>query len=131
MTITFFQKDHFNKRPLHEAGQKQQQHLQKLCWDSTIIRIITIILETYQENNRMSLVVGLHAAFHHQYFKMVDVLIHYFEMSTKKLNPCAKPCEPKCELEEVIATEKAQQKDKRAMKIIEGYDFGWKFHVKY
>ena len=51
---------------------------------------------------------GSHVAFHHQYFKMIDMLIHLCEMNAKKLNPCAKPHKPKHEVEEVITTEKAQ-----------------------
>lgn len=36
----------------------------------------------------------------------------------------------KKEEEEIITKEKMQQKDIRVMKIMEGYDFGWKFPSK-
>ena len=79
----------------------------------------------------MSLVfVGSCTAIHHQCFKMVDMLIHHFEMNMKKLNPCAKPYEPKKEVEEVNANEEVQQKDKRVMQRVEGHDFGWKIPSK-
>ena len=38
----------------------------------------------------MSLVfVGQHANFHHQYFNIVDILIHYYKQTIWSLNPCA------------------------------------------
>ena len=59
----------------------------------------------------MSLVfLGSYTAFHHQYFKMVDMLIHHFDMNMKKLNPCTKPYKPKKEVEEVNTKEEVQQK---------------------
>ena len=43
----------------------------------------------------MSLVfAGSCTAFHHQYFKMVDILMHYFEQNMHSLNPSAKPYAP-------------------------------------
>ena len=44
----------------------------------------------------MSLVfVGQHTNFHHQHFKMVDMLIHHYEQTKWSLNPCATPYIPK------------------------------------
>ena len=41
----------------------------------------------------MSLVfVGNYTSFHHQCFKMVDVLIHHYEQTKSRLNPYATPC---------------------------------------
>ena len=40
----------------------------------------------------MSLVfVGNHTSFHHQHFKMVDILIHHYEQTKSRLNPYATP----------------------------------------
>lgn len=40
----------------------------------------------------MSLVfAGSHAAFHYQYFKMVDILVHHFEQQSHGLNSHAAP----------------------------------------
>ena len=40
----------------------------------------------------MSLVfVGNHTNFHHQHFKMVDILIHHYEQTKWSLNPYATP----------------------------------------
>ena len=42
---------------------------------------------------------------HHQCFRMVDLLINYFEQEHKTLNPCAAPCVPNG-VEEVKETSK-------------------------
>lgn len=76
----------------------------------------------------MSLVfVGPCAVFHHQYFKMVDMLIHHCEMNAEKLNACVKTHVLKHEVEEVIAT---KQKDKREMELMKGDDLEWISAVK-
>ena len=57
---------------------------------------------TYEEHNKMSLVfVGSYAAFHYQYFKMVDALIQHFEKNTHGLNPHAMPYAPRKEVDKV------------------------------
>lgn len=71
---------------------------------------------------------GVRAPFHHQYFQMVDMLIHHFGRNKLNLNPCTKPCEPNTEVEEVSTNEEA--KDMRTIKLIEGNDFGWKIPSK-
>lgn len=43
----------------------------------------------------MSLVfAGSYAAFHHQYFKMVDMMMHHFEQNMYGLNPHARSYVP-------------------------------------
>ena len=68
---------------------------------------------------------GLCATFHHQYFKIVDMLAHHFERNID-LNPCATPCKPKQEVDEVVAKEENKQQEKRIIKLAEGHNFGWK-----
>lgn len=36
--------------------------------------------------------VGNYTSFHHQHFKMVDILIHHYEQTKSRLNPHATPC---------------------------------------
>ena len=72
---------------------------------------------------------GVRTPFHHQYFQMVDILINYFSRNRLNLKPCAKPCEPNAEVEEVNANEEV--KDMRIIKLIEGHDFGWKIPSKH
>ena len=38
---------------------------------------------------------GPHTTFHHQHFKMVSILTHYYEQNTHCLNSHAAPCEPR------------------------------------
>ena len=73
-------------------------------------------------------------AFHHQCFKMVDMLINHFEHSMCGLNPCAAPHVPRKEGNKVEIKEEDQEpkhkKHKRMNKILDGDDFGWKIQSK-
>ena len=73
---------------------------------------------------------GSRAAFYHECFKMVDILMHHFERNIH-LNPHAKPYEPKQEVdEEDIKEENQKQQEKRITNLMEEYDFGWKLPSK-
>ena len=80
----------------------------------------------------MSLVfTGACTAFHHQCFKMVDMLINHFEHNRCGLNPCAAPCAPRTEGNKVETKEEGQEpKHKRTNKLLDGNDFGWKITSK-
>ena len=80
---------------------------------------------------RMSLVfAGSHVAFHHQYFKIVDMLIHHFEKHMHGLNLRAKPYAHRKEEDKINRKEDNQQNHKRANKLMEECDFGWKIPSK-
>ena len=83
----------------------------------------------------MSLVfTGACTAFHHQCFKMVDMLINHFEHTMFGLNPYAAPYVPRMEGNKVDAKEEGKgskyTKHKRINKLLDGNDFGWKFPSK-
>ena len=56
--------------------------------------------------------VGAYTPIHHQYFQMVDMLIHHFRLNMKKLNPSAKPYVPQDLGLQNYETEENQQRQK-------------------
>ena len=62
----------------------------------------------------MSLVfVGQYTNFHHQYFKMVEILIYDYKQNMQSLNPCAIPYAPKEQKEPEIKNN--NQEDERSV----------------
>ena len=74
---------------------------------------------------------GVRTPIHHQYFQMVDMLIHHFRWNMNELNPFTKPYEPTTEAREVKVNEEEKQKDARTRTSALEKEDGWTLPYKY